>query len=121
MVEAGETGGFLDVVLAQIADFQAREKELRAKVMTALLYPIILLVLATGGADLPAGVLHPAFPNRSLPGSARTLPLLTQMIVGDQPCRCVPTACSWRSAWALPAFLVRTWSFRNRAGALGKG
>src|SRR6266498_3130595 len=25
MVEAGETGGFLDVVLGQIADFQARE------------------------------------------------------------------------------------------------
>ena len=29
MVEAGETGGFLDVVLAQIADFQARENELQ--------------------------------------------------------------------------------------------
>ena len=48
MVEAGETGGFLDVVLAQIADFQAREKEMRSKVMTALLYPLILLVLALG-------------------------------------------------------------------------
>lgn len=46
MVEAGETGGFLDVVLGQIADFQSREKELRAKVMAALLYPTILLVLA---------------------------------------------------------------------------
>ena len=31
MVQAGETGGFLDVVLAQIADFQAREKELRVE------------------------------------------------------------------------------------------
>ncbi|HWQ93725.1 MAG TPA: type II secretion system F family protein, partial [Clostridia bacterium] len=38
MVQAGETGGFLDLVLAQIADFQAREKELRSKVMTAMLY-----------------------------------------------------------------------------------
>src|SRR3989441_9531752 len=46
MVEAGETGGFLDVVLGQIADFQAREKEMRSKAMTALLYPSILLVLA---------------------------------------------------------------------------
>jgi type II secretory pathway component PulF len=46
MVEAGETGGFLDVVLAQIADFQAREKELRSKVMAALLYPTILLAVA---------------------------------------------------------------------------
>src|SRR5262245_13168525 len=48
MVQAGETGGFLDVVLQQIADFQAREKELKSKVMTAMLYPIILLVLAVG-------------------------------------------------------------------------
>src|SRR5213079_3755488 len=46
MVEAGETGGFLDLVLAQIADFQSREKELRSKVMTAMLYPSILLILA---------------------------------------------------------------------------
>src|SRR5205085_65025 len=46
MVQAGETGGFLDLVLAQIADFQSREKELKSKVMTAMLYPSILLVLA---------------------------------------------------------------------------
>src|ERR1035437_8365045 len=36
MVEAGEASGFLDVVLAQIADFQTREKELKSKVMTAM-------------------------------------------------------------------------------------
>ncbi len=29
MVSAGETGGFLDLVLAQIADFQLRERDLR--------------------------------------------------------------------------------------------
>src|SRR5258706_2229273 len=48
MVEAGETGGFLDLVLGQIADFQSREKEMRSKVMTALLYPSSLLMLALG-------------------------------------------------------------------------
>src|SRR4029079_581636 len=48
MVQAGETGGFLDLVLSQIADFQAREKELKSKVMSAMLYPCILLVLAIG-------------------------------------------------------------------------
>src|SRR6266536_4126589 len=36
MVQAGEAGGFLDVVLAQIADFQMREKELKSKVLTAM-------------------------------------------------------------------------------------
>jgi type II secretory pathway component PulF len=48
MVQAGEVGGFLDVVLAQIADFQSREKDLRAKVLAAMLYPCVLLVLAIG-------------------------------------------------------------------------
>src|SRR5438477_1591141 len=47
MVEAGEAGGFLDVVLGQIADFQAREKEIRSNVMSALLYPTILLGLSS--------------------------------------------------------------------------
>ena len=60
MVNAGETGGFLDVVLNQIADFQAREKELKSKVMTALLYPVILLVMAAGRADFPDDLFHPA-------------------------------------------------------------
>ena len=46
MVQAGETGGFLDLVLAQIADFQAREKDLKSKVMAAMLYPAVLLFLA---------------------------------------------------------------------------
>ena len=40
MVEAGEAGGFLDVVLAQIAEFQAREKELKSKVLTAMIVSV---------------------------------------------------------------------------------
>lgn len=46
MVRAGETGGFLDLVLRQIADFQNRDRDLRAKVQGALIYPAILAVLA---------------------------------------------------------------------------
>ena len=47
MVEAGEAGGFLDVVLAQIAEFQSREKELKSKVLAAMIYPCILFCLAS--------------------------------------------------------------------------
>lgn len=47
MVEAGEAGGFLDVVLAQIAEFQTREKELKGKVLAAMIYPCILFCLAS--------------------------------------------------------------------------
>jgi len=81
MVEAGEAGGFLDVVLAQIADFQAREKDLRSKVMTAMLYPSILLVLALVVLTVLLVFFIPKFQNvfNSLHGS---LPLITQMIIG---------------------------------------
>jgi type II secretory pathway component PulF len=80
MVEAGETGGFLDVVLNQIADFQAREKELRGKVMTALLYPTILLFLALAVLVFLLVFFIPRF-QLIFTGFGAKLPLLTQMIV----------------------------------------
>ena len=81
MVEAGEAGGFIDVVLAQIADFQAREKELKGKVLTAMLYPCILLVLAIGVLIVLLTFFIPKFQNvfNSLHGS---LPMITQIIIG---------------------------------------
>ena len=80
MVEAGETGGFLDVVLAQIADFQAREKEMRAKVLTAMLYPMILLCLALGVLTFLLVFFIPRF-QLVFQGFGAKLPLLTQLIV----------------------------------------
>jgi type IV pilus assembly protein PilC len=48
MVRAGEAGGFLHVVLQQIADFRTREQELKGKVKAAMVYPCVLAVLAAG-------------------------------------------------------------------------
>jgi type II secretory pathway component PulF len=48
MVHAGETGGFLDVVLMQIAEFRARERDLKGKFRNAMAYPTVLAVLAIG-------------------------------------------------------------------------
>ena len=81
MVEAGEAGGFLDVVLAQIADFQAREKELKGKVATALMYPAILLVLALGVLIFLLVFFIPRF-QLVFQGFNAELPLITRMIVG---------------------------------------
>lgn len=46
MVQAGETGGFLELVLGQIADFRAQEQDLKSRVQSALIYPLVLMVLA---------------------------------------------------------------------------
>lgn len=81
MVEAGETGGFLDVVLGQIADFQSREKEMKAKVLAALLYPSILLVLALSVLVFLLVFFIPRF-QAIFADFHASLPLLTRMIVG---------------------------------------
>jgi type II secretory pathway component PulF len=81
MVEAGEAGGFLDVVLAQIADFQTREKDLRSKVLTAMIYPCILLLLALVVLTVLLVFFIPKFQKvfNSVHGS---LPLITKIIIG---------------------------------------
>ena len=81
MVQAGETGGFLDLVLAQIADFQAREKELRSKVMSAMLYPSILFLLAIGVLIFLLTFFIPRFQG-IFKGFGATLPLATQIVIG---------------------------------------
>lgn len=80
MVQAGETGGFLDLVLAQIADFQAREKELRGKVMTAMLYPAVLFVLAIAVVVFLLVFFIPKF-QTMFSSSGNTLPALTEIII----------------------------------------
>ncbi len=80
MVEAGETGGFLDVVLGQIADFQEREKEMRAKVMAAMLYPIILMGLALCVLVAMLVFFIPQM-QKMFVGVHGELPLLTRIII----------------------------------------
>ncbi len=80
MVEAGEAGGFLDVVLAQIADFQSREKDIQSKVLSAMLYPVVLLVLALAVLIFLLVFFIPRF-QLIFRGFNAALPLLTQMIV----------------------------------------
>lgn len=80
MVQAGETGGFLDVVLAQIADFQAREKELKGKVLTAMLYPAILLAMAIGVLIFLLTFFIPRF-QLVFKGFGASLPVPTQIVI----------------------------------------
>jgi type IV pilus assembly protein PilC len=81
MVEAGEAGGFLDVVLAQISEFQSRQKELKSKVMTAMIYPCILFCLATIVLTALLVFFVPMLQKvfNTIHGS---LPLITVMVIG---------------------------------------
>jgi type II secretory pathway component PulF len=113
MVEAGEAGGFLDVVLAQIADFQAREGDMKSKVINALLYPVIILVLAIAVLVFLLVFFIPRF-QLIFTGFGGQLPLITRIIVG--------TSDFMRSYGLLGAlgiglglFMLRSW-FASEAG-----
>lgn len=114
MVQAGEAGGFLDVVLAQIADFQARDKEMRSKMVTAMLYPLILLVLAIGVLIFLLVFFIPQF-QKLFAGFGAALPMITQVIVGASV-----VVRSYglfvAAAFAIIFFSVRNW-FKSPAGS----
>ncbi len=48
MVTAGESSGALDIVLVRLADFTENQVKLRNRVMAALIYPIVMIFLASG-------------------------------------------------------------------------
>lgn len=80
MVRAGEAGGFLDVVLQQIADFRAREADLKGKVKAALIYPCVLGFLACGVLVFLLTFFIPRF-STIFANFGSKLPALTQAIV----------------------------------------
>jgi len=80
MVRAGETGGFLDLVLEQIASFRNRERDLMGKVKAALIYPVVLAVLAAGILVFLLTYFIPRF-STMFQEFGGALPALTQAIV----------------------------------------
>jgi type II secretory pathway component PulF len=80
MVRAGETGGFLEVVLAQIAEFRSRERDLKSKIKGALVYPTVLMVLAGFVLAFLLVYFIPKF-STVFAGFGASLPVLTQVIV----------------------------------------
>jgi general secretion pathway protein F len=80
MVRAGEVGGSLDQTLARLGDYLKRSRELKAAVVTALIYPIILLLLAGGSLVLVLVYVVPKLsPIFAEMGS--DLPLMTQFVL----------------------------------------
>ena len=48
MVRAGEAGGVLDVTLVRLADFQEKAQKIKNKVISAMVYPAVVMFVALG-------------------------------------------------------------------------
>ncbi len=82
MVKAGELGGVMDVVLERLAEFMEKAQRIRNKVVSAMVYPIVVLIMAVGILTFLMIVIIPRFEAifDDLLGDGG-LPMLTQVVL----------------------------------------
>lgn len=83
MVHAGEVGGVLDVVLNRLAEFMEKAQKIRGKVISAMVYPVVVLVMAATILTLLMTFIVPKFQQifQDLLEGAQ-LPAMTQIVLG---------------------------------------
>jgi len=80
MVHAGEIGGILDQVLDRLATYLESTEALKSKIKSAMMYPIIVSIVAVGAAIIMLTVVVPRFAELFAEMGAK-LPAPTQMLV----------------------------------------
>ncbi|HET6463526.1 MAG TPA: type II secretion system F family protein [Candidatus Krumholzibacteria bacterium] len=81
MVEAGEAGGILDVILVRLAQFLEKLDALQRKVKSALTYPAVVGVVALGATIFMLMFIIPTFA-KMFTDFGGELPLPTRIVIG---------------------------------------
>jgi type IV pilus assembly protein PilC len=81
MIEAGETGGILDVILQRLATYVEKAVRLRAAVKSALIYPVSVVSIAVLIVGALLKWVVPIFANL-FAGLGVALPLPTRIVMG---------------------------------------
>jgi type IV pilus assembly protein PilC len=84
MVEAGETGGILDLILQRLSTFIEKIVKLKRDVISAMIYPSAVILLAIVAVAVIMVVVIPQFQMifMGLLGPGEQLPLPTRIVVG---------------------------------------
>src|SRR5690349_11163477 len=80
IVRAGEAGGALGTVLQRLAETMERSKELRDSVVSALIYPTILIFVAVASIMVLLVFVVPTF-QQTFSQAGKALPLPTQVVI----------------------------------------
>jgi len=81
MIEAGETGGILDIILQRLATYVEKAVRLRAAVKSALIYPVAVVSIAVLIVGALLKWVVPIFANL-FAGLGVNLPLPTRIVMG---------------------------------------
>ena len=84
MVEAGETGGILDLILQRLSTFIEKIVKLKRDIISAMIYPSAVVLLAIAAVAVIMVVVIPQFQQifMGLLGPGEPLPLPTRIVVG---------------------------------------
>src|SRR6267143_804259 len=84
MVEAGETGGILDLILQRLSTFIEKIVKLKRDIISAMIYPTAVIGMAILAVAVIMIVVIPQFQNifLGLLGPGEQLPLPTRIVVG---------------------------------------
>ncbi|MBS0208432.1 MAG: type II secretion system F family protein [Planctomycetes bacterium] len=80
MIKAGEAGGALEVILRRLAEFQEKSQSLKRKVKGAMIYPIVVVLVAVGILTFIMIKIVPAF-EKIFAEFKATLPAPTQLLI----------------------------------------
>jgi type IV pilus assembly protein PilC len=81
MMEAGETGGILDIILQRLAQYVEKAVKLRSAVKSALIYPVAVVSIAVLVVGALLKWVVPIFANLFV-GLGVALPLPTRIVIG---------------------------------------
>jgi type IV pilus assembly protein PilC len=80
MIRAGEAGGALEVILRRLAEFMERSQALKRKVKGALVYPIVVVLVAVGILAFIMVQIVPQF-KKIFDDFGSELPAMTQTLI----------------------------------------
>src|SRR6056297_4106096 len=80
MIKAGEAGGALETILNRLADFQERAESLKRKVKGALIYPVIVVMVAVAILSFIMIFIVPTF-EQMFEEFGLTLPTATVLLI----------------------------------------
>jgi general secretion pathway protein F len=113
IVRAGERSGDVDSAFARLAEQLERQEQLRAKLLSASIYPLLLLTVGSIAVNVLIFFVLPRFVTL-LQGSGAVLPPATRALLAF--------ASTMRELWALVLLVplvgaaLATWIARTRAG-----
>ena len=81
LIAAGEVGGVLDVVMSRIAAYLEKAAKLKGQVKSAMVYPSVIVIVATGVISVLLIFVIPIFENMFKEFGGGALPAPTQFVI----------------------------------------